>query len=341
MMLLGHMRLSPPPHILVMTSADETRAAYPDLNLETLAPKCSALVERLRQLRAKRVFVQYVAQGFQPRGCPLWFLKGLRRWRRETPDARLVIMFQELWFEPAWWKPDWLLQKFHRRALCRLAEVVDQVFVSTETFRRWLERSVPSDRLSILMNPATVSVDPEVGEEARERGVFVLFGRQGSRLFALRDMAPWLSKLYADGILKKLWLVGSRESAAMNARESELAGALLPEAAAEVLGPQSSESLSRIFNRAEAGIYTKTACDYTKSTIFMGYASHGLGIVSQENIHDSTPPLCWITHPSELLSGSIGMEQLQERGRLLARWYEENASWQRVSDAYRQALGVS
>jgi hypothetical protein len=324
-----------------MMNSEETKAAYPNLDLELLRPSCSALVARLQQLRAKRVFVQYVAQGFQPRGCPLWFLKGLRRWREASPDARLVIMFQELWFEPPFWKPDWLLQKLHRRALCNLAGVVDRTFVSTESFRRWLKRFVPPDRLSVLMNPATVSLARWGGEEARESGVFVLFGRQGSRLFALRDMAPWLKKLHAGGILRKLWLVGSQETAAMNARETELAGTLLPEGAAEILGPHSAESLSLIFRRAEAGIYTKTACDYTKSTIFMGYASHGLGIVSQERIQDSAPPLCWVTHPSELVAGSVSMEQLHQRGRLLSMWYEENASWERVSASYRKALGVS
>jgi hypothetical protein len=338
--LLSHMRMDPHPRILVMHGAAQTRAAHPELDVEQLPGTSAGLVARLRELRARRVFLQYVAQGFQSRGCPLWFLAALRRWRLETSDARLVIMFQELWFEPAWWKPDWLLQKFHRHALRKLAGVVDRVIVSTESFAEKMRGATAPDRLEVLMNPATIPLAGSLSEARREPGHMVLFGRQGSRLFALNDMGPWLGKLHAAGFLRKLWLVGSRETSAMNDREDSLAGKLLPGGIAEVLGPQSLERLSQIFLKAEMGIFTKTARDYTKSTIFMTYALHGVGILSPKAAGVAVPPLCWITHPSELLEGVVTPEIVQERGQNLARWYEANASWAHVAGTYRAALGL-
>ena len=341
MILLEHMAMTTPPKILVMHGAAETHAAHPDLDVEPLPTSCGRLLQRLRDLKARRVFVQYVAQGFQSRGCPLWFLAALRKWRVETPAARLVIMFQELWFEPAWWKPDWLLQKFHRFALRKLVGVVDQTFVSTETFGKWLVGATPPDRVRILVNPATIPLVGSLDDARREQGCFVLFGRQGSRIFALQDMAPWLGRLHSAGLLKRLQLVGSRETEAMNAKEDHLARTLLPEGLVEIVGPQTDERISKLFMSAEAGIFTKTARDYTKSTIFMGCASHGLSIVSHKIVEDARAPLCWVTSAADLLDGAVAPPELRARGEQLAWWYEENASWARVAGAYREALGLT
>ena len=341
MKLLGQMRLDPPPHILVMTGAEATRAAHPELKVESLPAGGARLVARLAELKTERVLVEYVGQGFHTRGCPLGFLGALRKWRADTSGARLVIMFQELWFEPAWWKPDWILQKLHRIALRRLARVVDQVFVSTAGYGRWLAGAAAPERLRVLPNAATIPPVAPPADARREAGTWVLFGRQGSRLAALDEIAAWPGKLHAAGRLKKLWLAGSRESAEMNAREDALAASLLPPGTVEILGPKSPEELSRIFLTAEFGIFSQSPLSYTKSTIFMAYASHGIGIVSPNTLGASEAPQCWVTHPSEMLDGAaISSAAVADRGRRLAEWYEQNASWPRIAAAYRSALGL-
>lgn len=341
MILLEHMAMTPPPKILVMHGAAETNAAHPELDVEQLPRRREGLLQRLRELKANRVFVQYVAQGFQSRGCPLWFLGALRQWRMQTTDACLVVMCQELWFEPAVWKPDWMLQRFHRRALRQLAGVVDRLFVSTESFHERMDGAIAPDRLQVLVNPATIPLAGSPSQVQREEGLVVLFGLQGSRIFALQDMAPWLAKLRASGFIKRLLVVGSRETRLMNDREDALVRAMLPVGAAELLGPQSAESLSQVFLRAEMGIFTKTARDFTKSTIFMGYASHGVAILSQKPTGNDAEPLCWVTSAPEILDGTIARADIQNRGRRLAQWYDENASWARVAAAYREALGIT
>jgi hypothetical protein len=234
------------------------------------------------------------------------------------------------------------LQKLHRRALRRLAGVVDQIFVSTAGYGRWLADVAAPGRLRVLPNAATIPPVAPPADARREAGTWVLFGRQGSRLSALDEIAAWPGKLHAAGRLKKLWLVGSRESAEMNAREDALAASLLPPGAVEILGPKSPEELSRIFLTAEFGIFTQSPLSYTKSTIFMAYASHGIGIVSPNTLGAKEAPQCWVTHPSEMLEGSaISSAAVADRGRQLAEWYEQNASWPRIAAAYRSALGLS
>ena len=341
MKLLTQMRLEPRAHILLAKGVEATRAAHPELNVEQLPATGSGLVARLVDLHAERVLVEYVGQGFQSRGCPLAFLGALRKWRLHTPWARLVIMFQELWFEPKWWKPDFLLQKLHKRALRRLAPLVDQVFVSTAGYGRWLAGAAAPERLRVLPNAATILPVAPPAEARREAGTCVLFGRQGSRLAALDEIAPWLGKLHAAGRLKKLWLAGSRESAEMNAREDAFAASVLPAGTVEILGPKSPEDLSRILLTAETGIFTQSPLSYTKSTIFMAYASHGIGIISPNTRGATEAPQCWVTHPDEILEGAgISSAAIADRGRQIAEWYEQNASWPRIAAAYRVALGL-
>lgn len=338
--LLWEMKLEPKPHILVMTGADATRAAHPELDIEQIPADGSRLVARLVELRAERVLVEYVGQGFQSRGCPLWLLGALRRWRLATPGARLVVMFQELWFEPAWWRPDWLLQKLHRRALRRLVPVLDQTFLSTAGYGRWLADVAAPENLAVLPNATNIPPVASPAEARRDAGAWILFGRQGSRLAALGEIAPWLEKLHTARRLRTLQLVGSRESGEMNAREDALIASLLPPGAFEMLGPQSPERLSRIFLAAEFGIFTQSPASYTKSTIFMAYASHGVHIVSPNTMGAKKAPQCWVTHPSELLAGtSIPSGAIADRGLHLAEWYDQNASWPRIAAAYRSALG--
>ena len=338
MILLEHMAMTPPPKILVMHGVAETHAAHPDFDVEPLPRSSASLQQRLHELRAQKVFVQYVAQGFQPRGCPLWFLSALRKWRASTAGARLVIMFQELWFEPKWWKPDWCLQKLHRFALRRLADAADQVFVSTEEFALRMQGTAYHERIRVLMNPATIPLAAPERNVQRFQGHMVLFGRQGSRLLALTQMAPYLGKLHTAGVLNKLWIAGSRESEAMNDREDNLIKSLLPPSSVGRLGSQTPEDLSLIFQKVQMGIFAKVLHGFTKSTIFMGYASHGLCILSPEIIQDARTPLCFVAHPSDLLEGTLTMEQVADRGQCLARWYEENASWAHVATKYREAL---
>lgn len=339
MILLTEMHLDPPPRILVRHGAAATRVAHPELDVEQLPGTQDGLVVRLRELRAKRVFVQYVAQGFQSRGCPLWFLAALRNWRRETPDRRLVIMFQELWFDPPWWKPDWLLQKCHRAALRRLVNVVDRVFVSTATFVRLLSGATSPEKIRLLINPATICPQELVAKPSREDGFWVLFGLQGSRLLALEGMAPWLPTLHRKGIIKRLGVVGARGKQAANDREDALLASALPEEAVDLHGALPAESVSSLLQQAEVGLFAKVSHGYTKSTIFMAYASHGVCIVSPEHVGDYEPPLCWVTHPSEFSKGR-SIEDVIRRGNSLQQWYSDNASWEHVASIYKEALSV-
>ena len=341
MNLIEELRLEPAPHFLLMRGALATRCAHPDLDLEEIPMDAERLARRLAELGARCVVVEYVAQGFQARGCPLWLLDALKQWRQTQPGARLVMMFHELWFRAPWWKPDFALQLLHRRAIRRLAPEIDQAFVTTAGYARWLSPWFPPARLRVLPN-ATNIIPVETPRVApRDAGTWALFGRQGSRLSTLEAMGAWLGKLHEGGRLVRLQVLGSRESDAMNRREDALLRSMLPEGAYELLGLQSPPHLSKLLGAAEFGLFSQSSASITKSGVFMAYASHGMNILTPSSSGETEPPQCWLTHPSELLETAASpCGLLTERARHLLEWYEQNASWPRLAAAYREAMKI-
>ncbi len=338
MRLIEHLRLATPPTMLVMEGAEATRAAVPGLPVEQITADRAALLSRLRELGAACVVLQYVGYGFHWRCCPLWLLRALGEWRRSVRGARLVVMAHELWVRCAWWKPDWIIQQVHRRALRRLAAVADQVFTSTEGYRASLADVVPAGRLRVL--PIGSNIVPVAAPEtaAREPGSWVLFGRQGSRVNALRTMAPWLAKLHAAGHIRSLTVAGSSQGDAFAAEEKCLLASALPADAIQILGPLPPADLSRLFLRTQFGIFAQTPASFTKSGIFMAYASHGLAIVADNAAGLTGEPHRRVLHPSDLLGGKAGAEAVRERGAHLLEWYGTTADWESIAAAYRTAI---
>ncbi|MFZ4728709.1 MAG: glycosyltransferase family 1 protein, partial [Pseudanabaena sp.] len=65
--------------------------------------------------RTSPVLLHYVGYGYAKRGCPVWLVDGIQRWKNLYPDRLLVTMFHELHASgtPPWTSSFWLspLQK--------------------------------------------------------------------------------------------------------------------------------------------------------------------------------------------------------------------------------------
>ena len=341
MLLLANLNLGEQPRVLVANGAAETDKLHPELGVEQMERSASALLRKLEEMRASHVVLEYVGYGYQSRCCPLWLLDGLREWKRRNPERRLLMMLMELWFTPAWWKPDFLLQRLHRRAMRKLAATADKVFVSTEGWARLIRDCVPPGRLRIV--PVGTNIVPVAppGSAPRKARRWILFGRQGSRIVALRGLAPWLSKLHAAGHVRMVQVAGARESDDFNRTEDGLLAGSLPPDAYEILGRIPSPELSRLLLEAEAGLCGQVPRAYSKSTIFMAYASHGVNIVALNMRGITEPPECWVTDPAEFLEPGADIGTLlAERSANLSRWFEETASWSRIASIYREELGL-
>lgn len=275
-----------------------------------------------------KILLQYSSYGFDHFGYPRRLLRALRDWKHETA-GRLVIMFHEIWtFWPVLNK-NYLIQHLHRRDLGRLIAAADAVFTSTSSQAEHLRRLSPASTIEVL--PVGSNITP-VRENAavREPGLAVLFGLQGSRIKALRAMR---AELMSQRITK-IVTAGGGNTPATNRAEAQLLGKHF-----EQRGALPEAGISELLARAEFGISAQDELSITKSGTFMAYAAHGLNILSPYAGPARTEPLCWATHPSELLGG-IADEELKSRAENLRSWQERTCSWPRIAERFAIALQV-
>ncbi|HSG40281.1 MAG TPA: glycosyltransferase family 1 protein, partial [Thermoanaerobaculia bacterium] len=72
--------------------------------------RAGALEEALEEARPSAVLLHYVNYGYQQRGCPVWLLHTLRRWRRGGTGRRLVTVFHEVYATgPPWRSSFWTM----------------------------------------------------------------------------------------------------------------------------------------------------------------------------------------------------------------------------------------
>jgi hypothetical protein len=285
------------------------------------------------------LIVQYSGYGFDSRGAPLALLRAIRAWRCQTKSAKLILMAHELWHSPPWWKPAAAIQFFHKRELCALAKCSDQVFTSTEGYLLSMTPFVEPSKLRCL--PIGSNIIPNYPPENPYRilGRWVLFGKQGSRLVSLKSFGPNLSLLHSKGLLQRLIVIGSRDRSDLDEQEIRLLQQYLPTHAYEQTGLLTEEQISECLLQAEFGVLGQSFESFTKSTILMAYASHGVVPVVPAGPHRDSP-YSWIQLVDNLLTPNTGGYSLTAIRSSLLDWYHQNGDWNQISRAYLEAISA-
>lgn len=326
-------------HFLLLNGVDETRALNPELAVTRIEAQKASLLAALRSHRDADVLLQYIPYGLDSRGCPLWVIDAVEEWHKNKPSGRrLVVMFHELWALLPWWRRQFWTQRQHKAGIKRLLEVTDTVFTNTEGYAQWIRDLMPGKE--VLVAPVGTNIVPSADDEPvqREEGSWVLFGRQGTRIYALRQLGPELKALYEQGRLKKLTTMGGG-NAALQAAEDEAVRACLPADAVNACGFVDEVEASRMLSRAELGVSCQTWSSVTKSTTFMAYAAHGLNILSPFAGSEPRAPFNWLTSAKELRENRPELPVLlDERSAQLREWHRQHASWPEIMAKFRGAF---
>lgn len=304
--------------------------------LELVIPKRTGFAAQLPRERG-RVLLQYSAYGFDRLGYPRWLLDDLAQWKRAT-GGRLCVMFHEIWTFWPWWNKNFLVQRLHRQAIARLLREADAVFTTTISQAEHLRSLVPERAVCVL--PVGANIMPKTrGDERRERGTAVVFGSQGTRLRALREIADPLRELARSERIKRIISVGAEASETAKRDEESTLDSLQLRGRFEQLGAQPAADISSLLAASEFGIAAQDPLSYTKSTTVMAYAAHGLNILTPSADAAADEPGCLLTSPAELARG-LDQGELDRRGRDLRTWYERTASWPQIARAFADALSA-
>jgi glycosyltransferase involved in cell wall biosynthesis len=282
-----------------------------------------------------KVLVQYSAYGFHRFGYPRALLRAVREWKRGSRGV-LVVMFHEIWtFWPIFNK-NYPLQWLHRRDIGELVRVADEVFTSTASQAEHLRSA--STRADVKVLPVGSNIrPPAMAQPAREAGRAVLFGLQASRVKTLQKLLADLRSLVGARVITRLVTVGGGNTALGDRDERALLAELQLSNSAAIRGALPEDELSHLLARSSFALSAQDELSVTKSGTFVAYAAHGLNIISPHAAATAREPLCWATHPRELLE-DVGPGELAIRAGKLRDWHERTCSWPRIAAEFARAL---
>jgi hypothetical protein len=267
------------------------------------------------------VLLHYANYGYQSRGCPIWLVEGLARWRSGAAGRRLVTLFHEVWASGPPWRSSFWLQPLQRRlaaAAARLsAALATSLDLYAEVIRPWARNRdiVVMPVFSTVGEPEAV---PPLAQRARR---IVVFGGEGARGRTYSRFLPELADAARALQAEEICDVGPPVP--------------LPGQAGGIpihrLGVLPPADVSDLLLGSAGGFLAYPPDFLPKSTIFAAYCAHGL-----------LPTCAWDRHPKDgpVVAGRhywTGSGDLQAIASAAHDWYARH-SLVRQAETFRRLL---
>jgi hypothetical protein len=265
--------------------------------------------------RTAAVLAHYVNYGFQRRGCPLWLVRGLERWRRQDPARRLVTVFHEVYaFGPPWRSSFWLFP-FQRLLARRLLAASDGAITSLERYVGRLGRPAPNEGVEVMPVFSTVGEVASPSKLSDRRRMLVVFGGRGVRERAYGPFLRGLEQVCTKLGIEVVHDVGPPTAAT----PGRVAGRRV-----ERHGVLAADAVSALLGGAFAGFLAYPPGFLPKSTIYAAYVAHGvLPVCAWSGGNSRAPgprvPQFWV--PTESISSGLSGE-LQAIAAAAHTWYQ-------------------
>jgi hypothetical protein len=233
----------------------------------------SALVDCLERVRSEYgetpVILHVSGYGYAKRGAPVWLAEGVRRWRAKKPSGRWLGVFHELYATGPITNSSFWLGPLQKRTARRLWHSVDVGLTPTGRYSDELLRWRPDARncLIEMAVPSTVGEPVEVPPLDARPQKAVVFGRPGIEAEVYgRHRTDLVDAIAALGIIE-IVDIGIREAPP----PVSVAGARV-----RPLGRLTAEQVCSEFLDCRYGFLSYDPARLGKSTIFSGYAAHGV-----------------------------------------------------------------
>ncbi len=239
---------------------------------QVTARSAATLLTLLPSDRAAVILLHYVGYGYAKRGCPVWLVDGLQRWRTAGVNRFVVTMFHEVYafgFGPPWTSSFWL-SPLQRNLAARLACSSDRILTSRQDYAKVLHQLSRGKHGTIPANP----VFSNIGESERllplaeRKRRLVVFGHRNSRLMAYQQHLAALKQACLALEIEEVCDVGVPTGLEL----SRLLAIPVVEK-----GVAQATQVSQLLQDAIAGFLSFPPPEYlAKSTIFAAYCAHRL-----------------------------------------------------------------
>ncbi len=278
--------------------------------------KPELLFAALDRIGPADVFLHYAGRAYHRFGVPRWLPSVLAKWKQKFPASRLLVFFHEMPGDLPITSRHYWIDMLNRRIIAKLARLADVIVTNTAEHITKLEKI--SGRKDAHLVPVPSNIDaPENISGPRARTEAVVFGLPFGRQQTLQLFDLELRSWQESGRLTKLDIIGPRDE--KNSVPAN--GAVVIEH-----GMLPPPEVSALLLRAQFGLSNATSSNWSKSAVFMAYASHGCAVVGK--MRSKAEPLCFTVAPEEV--AQISDVDLSKRTAALKDWYDRNASWKVV-----------
>ena len=264
------------------------------------------------------VLLHYVNYGYATRGCPIWLVQGLQRWRNTIVQPSLMTMFHEVYaygFPP--WTSSFWLSPLQKQLASRLSKLSAHCFTSRKDYASLLYKLSQGKHSQISTLPvfSTVGEPKEILPLVKRSKKIVIFGGCAMRKNVYQNSL--IELLCACQLLEIEEIIDIGPPIGLNL--STISRIPIIE-----MGRTSASKVSKILQHSLAGFFDYIPGYLAKSTIFAAYCSHGMLPISA----------CY--NPSELdgikagkqywmpEKSTVELTKLQDIATCAYAWYQEH-----------------
>ena len=229
----------------------------------------NALLNLLSTDDSSSILLHYVGYGYAQRGCPVWLVDGLQRWKSLFPKRSLVTMFHEISASGPPWTSAFWLSSLQRSLAARLAQMSDRCITSKQLYADIITRISQGKHNQVPFIPvfSNIGEPNKVLPLLKRQQRLVVFGGVANRARVYQESQAVLEYVCQRLNIQEIWDIGT---------PTEVNLSSITKVPILEKGQQSAENVSNILANSVAAFSDYNPDFLAKSTIFASYCAHRL-----------------------------------------------------------------
>jgi hypothetical protein len=216
------------------------------------------------------ILLHYVGYGYAQRGCPVWLVEGLERWKSLYPKSNLVTMFHELYASGPPWTSSFWLSPLQKSLAARLTELSDRCITSKQLYADIITQISQGKHNQVPFLPvfSTIGEPDKLPPDLSERRKrLVIFGGVANRTRVYNQSQKTLGYVCERLNIQEIWDIGT---------PTGITPSCIGKVSILEIGEQPAHKVSHVLADSIAGFSDYNPDYLAKSTIFAAYCAYRL-----------------------------------------------------------------
>jgi hypothetical protein len=335
---------------LVTRGIEETRNAWPEMQVRTFDLNEDSLATALDLAGAEVAILHYVGYAYQPKGMPIWLPRAIQHWKNAQPGRRLVTMFHEMYAKSSPLRSPFWVAPFARRIIRDLVQLSDAWVTNCDRYLNQLitEFNARAEFGRMLPIGSNIPLVASNGLARPNHLPFrvVVFGLARTRLWALERHWQLLRAMQERGLIESITLLG-KSNEPEEERDWQRFASRIGITASKKKFDLPGEDISRELATHDFGLLANEPDILTKSGVFAALANHGVIPILAASapaalpaftteavlVNDGSPTT--IATLLETIRDSIRLQRTREQ---LIKAAAEHLAWPRITRRWQEVL---